>query len=105
MAETAAGDDVADAEETGLFCLRPIQEQKVLACKSIAKDRLVTAEDVRSIKLEIEIMTRNIRPSKRRRSEVVSTWRLRLRKKREIERLLDLEAAAEICNGEAATSG
>ncbi|KAA8533782.1 hypothetical protein F0562_031299 [Nyssa sinensis] len=31
---------------------------EVLACKSIAKDRLVTAEDVRSIKLEIEIMTR-----------------------------------------------
>ncbi|KAI3458207.1 hypothetical protein Pfo_014870 [Paulownia fortunei] len=31
---------------------------EVLACKSIAKDRLVTQEDVRSIKLEIEIMTR-----------------------------------------------
>uniref|UniRef100_A0A5B6Z892 non-specific serine/threonine protein kinase n=1 Tax=Davidia involucrata TaxID=16924 RepID=A0A5B6Z892_DAVIN len=31
---------------------------EVLACKSIAKDRLVTADDVRSIKLEIEIMTR-----------------------------------------------
>lgn len=31
---------------------------KVLACKSIAKDRLVTREDVHSIKLEIEIMTR-----------------------------------------------
>ncbi|KAG8381396.1 hypothetical protein BUALT_Bualt06G0117800 [Buddleja alternifolia] len=30
---------------------------EVLACKSIAKDRLVTQEDVRSIKLEIEIMT------------------------------------------------
>ncbi|PKI38344.1 hypothetical protein CRG98_041255 [Punica granatum] len=30
---------------------------EVLACKSIAKDRLVTAEDVRSVKLEIEIMT------------------------------------------------
>ncbi|KAL3524230.1 hypothetical protein ACH5RR_017064 [Cinchona calisaya] len=29
-----------------------------LACKSISKDRLVTQEDVRSIKLEIEIMTR-----------------------------------------------
>ncbi|KAL5567793.1 hypothetical protein UlMin_024368 [Ulmus minor] len=31
---------------------------EVLACKSIAKDRLVTSDDVRSIKLEIEIMTR-----------------------------------------------
>ncbi|KAL6961823.1 calcium,calmodulin-dependent protein kinase [Sarracenia purpurea var. burkii] len=31
---------------------------EVLACKSIAKDRLVTQEDVQSIKLEIEIMTR-----------------------------------------------
>lgn len=31
---------------------------EVLACKSIAKDRLVTVEDVRSIKLEIEIMTK-----------------------------------------------
>ncbi|XP_059629366.1 calcium-dependent protein kinase 26-like [Cornus florida] len=31
---------------------------EVLACKSIAKDRLVTPDDVRSIKLEIEIMTR-----------------------------------------------
>lgn len=31
---------------------------EVLACKSIAKDRLVTPEDVRSVKLEIEIMTR-----------------------------------------------
>ncbi|XP_052189362.1 calcium-dependent protein kinase 26 [Diospyros lotus] len=31
---------------------------EVLACKSIAKDRLVTLDDVRSIKLEIEIMTR-----------------------------------------------
>ncbi|PIN16672.1 Ca2+/calmodulin-dependent protein kinase, EF-Hand protein superfamily [Handroanthus impetiginosus] len=31
---------------------------EVLACKSIAKDRLVTREDARSIKLEIEIMTR-----------------------------------------------
>ncbi|KAL2227123.1 UNVERIFIED_CONTAM: Calcium-dependent protein kinase 17 [Sesamum indicum] len=31
---------------------------EVLACKSIAKDRLVTREDVRGIKLEIEIMTR-----------------------------------------------
>lgn len=30
---------------------------EVLACKSIAKDRLVTSEDVRSVKLEIEIMT------------------------------------------------
>ncbi|KAF3433040.1 hypothetical protein FNV43_RR24142 [Rhamnella rubrinervis] len=30
----------------------------VLACKSIAKDRLVTLDDVRSVKLEIEIMTR-----------------------------------------------
>ncbi|KAF4367781.1 hypothetical protein F8388_016604 [Cannabis sativa] len=31
---------------------------EVLACKSIAKDRLVTADDMRSVKLEIEIMTR-----------------------------------------------
>ncbi|KAJ4713031.1 Protein kinase domain [Melia azedarach] len=31
---------------------------EVLACKSIAKDRLVTEEDVRGIKMEIEIMTR-----------------------------------------------
>lgn len=31
---------------------------EVLACKSIAKDRLVAQEDVHSIKLEIEIMTR-----------------------------------------------
>ncbi|XP_012087016.1 calcium-dependent protein kinase 10 isoform X2 [Jatropha curcas] len=31
---------------------------EVLACKSIAKDRLVTLDDVRSVKLEIEIMTR-----------------------------------------------
>ena len=31
---------------------------EVLACKSIAKDRLVSQDDVRSIKLEIEIMTR-----------------------------------------------
>ena len=31
---------------------------ELLACKSIAKDRLVTHEDVRSIKLEIENMTR-----------------------------------------------
>ncbi|CAK9135220.1 unnamed protein product [Ilex paraguariensis] len=31
---------------------------EVLACKSIAKDKLVTQDDVRSIKLEIEIMTR-----------------------------------------------
>lgn len=30
----------------------------IFACKSIAKDRLVTQEDMRSIKLEIEIMTR-----------------------------------------------
>lgn len=30
---------------------------EVLACKSIAKDRLVTSEDVQSVKLEIEIMT------------------------------------------------
>lgn len=32
--------------------------REVLACKSIAKDRLVTADDVRSVKLEIEIMTK-----------------------------------------------
>lgn len=31
---------------------------EVLACKSIAKDRLVTSDDVRSVRLEIEIMTR-----------------------------------------------
>ncbi|PKI53125.1 hypothetical protein CRG98_026487 [Punica granatum] len=31
---------------------------EVLACKSIAKDRLVTPEDVQSVKLEIEIMTK-----------------------------------------------
>uniref|UniRef100_A0A5B7BFV3 non-specific serine/threonine protein kinase n=1 Tax=Davidia involucrata TaxID=16924 RepID=A0A5B7BFV3_DAVIN len=31
---------------------------EVFACKSIAKDRLVTLDDVRSIKLEIEIMTK-----------------------------------------------
>ncbi|KAM6555960.1 hypothetical protein CsatB_002979 [Cannabis sativa] len=31
---------------------------EALACKSIAKDRLVTSDDVRSVKLEIEIMTR-----------------------------------------------
>ncbi|XP_076928778.1 calcium-dependent protein kinase 17-like [Bidens hawaiensis] len=31
---------------------------ELLACKSISKNRLVTDEDVRSIKLEIEIMTR-----------------------------------------------
>lgn len=31
---------------------------EVLACKSIAKDRLVTTDDVRSVKLEIEIMTK-----------------------------------------------
>ncbi|GAB2265274.1 hypothetical protein Dimus_000341 [Dionaea muscipula] len=31
---------------------------EVLACKSIAKERLVTEADVRSVKLEIEIMTR-----------------------------------------------
>lgn len=31
---------------------------EVLACKSIAKDRLVTLDDVCSVKLEIEIMTR-----------------------------------------------
>ncbi|GMQ05246.1 hypothetical protein CsSME_00050350 [Camellia sinensis var. sinensis] len=30
----------------------------VLACKSIAKDRLVTMDDVRSVKLEIEIMSK-----------------------------------------------
>ncbi|KAI3783490.1 hypothetical protein L1987_42574 [Smallanthus sonchifolius] len=41
---------------------RPIGEvlacNLVLACKSISKDRLVTDEDVKSVKLEIEIMTR-----------------------------------------------
>lgn len=31
---------------------------EVLACKSIAKDRLVTSDDLRSVKLEIEIMAR-----------------------------------------------
>lgn len=31
---------------------------EVLACKSIAKDRLVTPDDVRNVKLEIEIMTK-----------------------------------------------
>lgn len=31
---------------------------EVFACKSIAKDRLVTLNDVRSVKLEIEIMTK-----------------------------------------------
>ncbi|KAL9240419.1 hypothetical protein vseg_014643 [Gypsophila vaccaria] len=31
---------------------------EMLACKSIAKDRLVTQDDVRSVKLEIEIMSR-----------------------------------------------
>ncbi|KAJ7970026.1 Calcium-dependent kinase [Quillaja saponaria] len=31
---------------------------EVLACKSIAKDRLVTVNDLRSVKLEIEIMAR-----------------------------------------------
>ncbi|KAL3498760.1 hypothetical protein ACH5RR_041492 [Cinchona calisaya] len=31
---------------------------EVLACKSIAKERLVTQDDVRSVKLEIEIMTK-----------------------------------------------
>lgn len=31
---------------------------EILACKSIAKERLVTAEDLRSVKLEIEIMAR-----------------------------------------------
>ncbi|GFZ01220.1 phosphoenolpyruvate carboxylase-related kinase 1 [Actinidia rufa] len=31
---------------------------EVLACKSIAKERLVTPDDVQSVKLEIEIMTR-----------------------------------------------
>ncbi|KAK6926295.1 Protein kinase domain [Dillenia turbinata] len=31
---------------------------ELLACKSIAKDRLVTQDDVRSVKLEIEIMTK-----------------------------------------------
>ncbi|KAJ4953636.1 hypothetical protein NE237_030468 [Protea cynaroides] len=31
---------------------------EVFACKSIAKERLVTPEDVQSVKLEIEIMTR-----------------------------------------------
>lgn len=31
---------------------------EVLACKSIGKDRLVTSDDVRSVKLEIEIMSK-----------------------------------------------
>lgn len=31
---------------------------EVLACKSIAKDRLVTPQDLQSVKLEIEIMTK-----------------------------------------------
>lgn len=31
---------------------------ELLACKSIAKERLVTSDDLRSVKLEIEIMTR-----------------------------------------------
>ncbi|CAI9093923.1 OLC1v1029531C1 [Oldenlandia corymbosa var. corymbosa] len=31
---------------------------EVLACKSIAKERLITPDDVRSVKLEIEIMTK-----------------------------------------------
>lgn len=31
---------------------------EVLACKSIAKDRLVTSDDLRSVKLKIEIMAR-----------------------------------------------
>ncbi|GAV61826.1 Pkinase domain-containing protein [Cephalotus follicularis] len=31
---------------------------ELLACKSIAKDRLVTLDDARSVKLEIEVMTR-----------------------------------------------
>lgn len=31
---------------------------EILACKSIAKDRLVTQDDVRSVKLEIEIMSK-----------------------------------------------
>ncbi|GLU21034.1 hypothetical protein SLE2022_371990 [Rubroshorea leprosula] len=31
---------------------------ELLACKSISKDRLVTSDDARSVKLEIEIMTR-----------------------------------------------
>ncbi|XVE99284.1 hypothetical protein REPUB_Repub03eG0185200 [Reevesia pubescens] len=32
--------------------------REVLACKSISKDRLITSNDARSVKLEIEIMTR-----------------------------------------------
>ncbi|KAE8709697.1 Calcium-dependent protein kinase 11 [Hibiscus syriacus] len=32
--------------------------REVLACKSISKDRLVTSDDARCVKLEIEIMTR-----------------------------------------------
>ncbi|KAL0393469.1 UNVERIFIED_CONTAM: Calcium-dependent protein kinase [Sesamum latifolium] len=32
--------------------------REVLACKSIAKERLVTEDDVRSVKLEIEILTK-----------------------------------------------
>lgn len=31
---------------------------EILACKSIAKEKLTTSDDVRSVKLEIEIMTR-----------------------------------------------
>ncbi|CAN1267372.1 Calcium-dependent protein kinase 13 [Linum perenne] len=31
---------------------------ELFACKSIAKDRLVTSDDIRSVKLEIEIMTK-----------------------------------------------
>lgn len=31
---------------------------EILACKSIAKERLITLDDVRSVKLEIEIMTK-----------------------------------------------
>ncbi|KAI0499375.1 hypothetical protein KFK09_020278 [Dendrobium nobile] len=31
---------------------------EILACKSIAKDRLISADDVRSVKLEIEVMMR-----------------------------------------------
>ncbi|KAK6137562.1 hypothetical protein DH2020_028704 [Rehmannia glutinosa] len=34
------------------------QNGEVLACKSIAKERLVTEDDVRSVKLEIEILTK-----------------------------------------------
>lgn len=51
-------------EELGLGQFGVIREcsdkltGELLACKSISKSRLVTQEDVRSIKLEIEIMTR-----------------------------------------------